>query len=91
MKVELAGLKEKTSGKEHLYPAHVLTYAQQSLSKLDSMYVVVEPIFKGEKTVEEVNSDRTLFEDEVKNVVGEATLAIERLRVQVSEVGKLQK
>lgn len=28
MKVELAGLKEKTSGKEHLYPAHVLTYAQ---------------------------------------------------------------
>lgn len=55
------------------------------------MYVVVEPIFKGEKTVEEVNSDRTLFEDEVKNVVGEATLAIERLRVQVSEVGKLQK
>ena len=91
MKVELAGLKEKTSGNEHLYPAHVLTYAQQSLSKLDSMYVVVEPIFKGEKTVEDVNSDRAVFEEEVKNVVGEATLAIERLRVQVSEVGKLGK
>lgn len=85
-KLELAGLKEKSAGKEHLIPAHVLTFASQTLSKIEASYSQIEPIFKGEKTVEEVNADRSAFEAELKGMVQEGSMAIERLRVQVTEV-----
>lgn len=90
-KVELNGLKEKTSGQEHLYPAHVLTYAQQTLGKIDEWYNMIEPIFKGEKHLEDVQPDKKKFEEEIKHIVGEGTMAIERLRVQVNEVSRWNK
>eukprot|EP00435_Cladocopium_sp_Y103_P003632 s3503_g1.t1 len=90
-KVELNGLKEKTSGQEHLYPAHVLTFAQQTLGKIDEWYNLIEPIFKGEKHVEEVQPDKKKFEEDIKHIVGEGSMAIERLRVQVNEVSRWNK
>ena len=90
-KVELNGLKEKTSGQEHLYPAHVLTFAQQTLAKIDEWYNLIEPIFKGEKQLEDVQPDKKKFEEEIKHIVGEGTMAIERLRVQVNEVSRWNK
>lgn len=90
-KVELVSLKEKTAGHEHLYPAHVLTYAQQTLSKIEEMYGKIEPIFKGETPLESVNPDKKKLEDEVKAVVSEGSMAIQRLRVQVGEVSQWKK
>ena len=90
-KIELISLKEKTAGHEHLYPAHVLTFAQQTLSKIEEMYGKIEPIFKGETPLESINPDKKKFEDEVKAVVSEGSMAIQRLRVQVGEVSQWKK
>ena len=90
-KVELNGLKEKTQGNEHLYPAHVLTYAQQTLAKIDEWYSKMEPIFKGETHLEDVNKDKKKLEEDLKEIVKEGSSAIERLRVQVNEVSRWNK
>jgi len=85
-KLDLTSLQTKTQGKEELFPAHVLTFATQTLRKIDNTYSLIEAVFNGEKCIADIADDRSKLEEEIKAVVAEGTCAIERLKVQVKEV-----
>ena len=87
-KVELSGLMDKTKGQEHLLPAHVLTFATQTLGRIDHWYQTIEPVFKAEKNLEEVEKDKKKLEEDLKHAVHEGSMATERLRVQVNEMAR---
>ena len=87
-KVELSGLMDKTKGQEHLLPAHVLTFATQTLGRIDHWYQMIEPVFKAEKNLEEVEKDKKKLEEDLKHAVQEGSMATERLRVQVNEMAR---
>ena len=85
-KLDLTTLKKKTEGKELYFPPHILTFVAQVLKKVEETYDGLEKVLKGDKELVELYKEKAKLETDVKEVLSNASNAIERLKVQVSEV-----